>query len=31
MPVVNTETGETVKLGDLDRVYSEDWESVMAR
>lgn len=31
MPVVNTETGETVKLGDLDRVYSEEWESVMAR
>jgi hypothetical protein len=31
MPVVNTETGETVKLGDLDCVYSEAWDPVMAR
>lgn len=31
MPVVNTETGETLKLGDLDRIYSDEWEPVMAR
>ncbi|HEY4008878.1 MAG TPA: hypothetical protein VGM11_01920 [Acidobacteriaceae bacterium] len=31
MLVVNTETGETAKLGDLGLVYSEAWEPVMAR
>jgi hypothetical protein len=31
MSVVNTETGEAVKLGDLDRIYSDQWEPVMAR
>jgi hypothetical protein len=25
MPVVNVETGETVRLGDLDKVYSDEW------
>lgn len=31
MPVVNTQTGETVKLGELNGIYSKAWEPVMAR
>jgi len=31
MPVVNTETGETVNIGDLGSVYSSGWAEAMTR
>jgi hypothetical protein len=29
MPVVNTETGQQISLGDLSPVYSDAWLSIM--
>jgi hypothetical protein len=29
LPVINTETGETVKLGEFQALYSEEWLAAM--